>query len=256
MPQPSNDQQRLYKDLAWTWPVFSPPQHYIDESLQIAREIRKHSQIEAKTLLHLGCGGGHNDYTLKKHFAVTGVDLSQAMLSLARQLNPEVTYLLGNMRSVQLDKNFDAVICLDSIDYMLTGDDLRAVFTTAFNYLKPGGVFITTVEETPDRFQQNKTNSVTRVKGDTEITFIENYYDPDPSDTTYQSTFIYLIRRQGKLQIETDRHLCGIFPLETWFRLLNEAGLILVSQKEHQIPHEDDETRLIWVCDLACIKPP
>ena len=76
-----NDQQRLYHDLAWVWPIISPPQDYIEETEQLCRIIREHSQIEVKTLLDLGCGGGHNDCTLKKHFNVTGVDASGAMLA-------------------------------------------------------------------------------------------------------------------------------------------------------------------------------
>ena len=138
---------------------------------------------------------------------------------------------------------------------MLTEDDLRAVFTTAFNHLKPGGVLLTLVEETPERFQQNQTNATTHTRGDTEITFIENYYDPDPSDTTYQSTFIYLIGNKGELKIETDRHLLGIFPLQTWHRLLNEVGFTVVSQTEQEIPHEDKGTRLVSVSLLVGIRP-
>ena len=35
-----------------------------------------------------------------------------------------------------------------------------------------------------------------------EITFIENNYDPNPEDDTYETTFIFLIREKGKLRIE------------------------------------------------------
>lgn len=136
----SSDQRRLYGDLAWVWPIISPPEHYIKETEQFCKVIREHSQIEVKALLDLGCGGGHNDYTLKRHFEVTGVDMSAAMLELARQLNPEVTYSLGDMRTVRLGKTFDAVTIFDSINYMLTVENLQAAFVTAFMHLEPGGV--------------------------------------------------------------------------------------------------------------------
>lgn len=219
-----NDQRRLYGDLAWIWPIISPPEHYIEETEGFCKVIREHSQIEVKTLLHMGCGGGHNDYTLKKQFEVTGVDVSAPMLALARRLNPEVTYSVGDMRTVYLRKTFDAVTILDSINYMLTVEDLRAAFVTAFKHLKPGGVFLTLVEEAPERFKQNRTQCSTHAQGDIEITYIENIYDPDPTDTTYETTFVYLIRRGGRLEIETDHHLCGIFRLETWLSLLKEVG--------------------------------
>ena len=76
----------------------------------------ENSKIEVETLLHLGCGGGHNDYTFKKHFKVTGVDISENMLKLARKLNSEVTYYYGDMRDIKLTGCFDAVTILDSIN--------------------------------------------------------------------------------------------------------------------------------------------
>jgi len=246
----SNDQRRLYGDLAWTWPIISPPEDYVEETEQFCTVIREHSQVKVKTLLHLGCGGGHNDYTLKQHFEVTGIDVSESMLKLARQLNPEVTYSPGDMRSLRLEQTFDAVTILDSISYMLTVEDLRAALVTAFEHLKPGGVFITCVEAIPGRFQQNRTHYSTHRQGDTEITFIKNNYDPDPTDTTYETTFIYLIRRGSRLEIETDRHRCGIFEWETWLGLLSEVGFE-VQQVEVMPPELAEEDHLMPVC----IKP-
>ncbi len=224
MGQLGNDQRRMYGDLAWTWPIFSGRDHYIGEAEDFASQIRQHSAIEPRMLLHLGCGCGQLDWTLKKHFNVTGVDISPDMLALARGQNPEVTYHLGDMRTVRLDKTFDAVMVADSIDYMLTERELRAAFETAFVHLRPGGVFCTYAENTRERFVQNKTESSAHSKADVDIAFFENSYDPDPTDTIYEYTAVYLIRRDGKLQIETDRHLGGLFPLQTWEALLRQAG--------------------------------
>lgn len=220
----SKDQQRLYSDLAWTWPIISAPENYIREANEFWWTIRAYSRLEAKSLLDLGCGGGHYDFTWKKYFQVTGVDNSEPMLSLARQLNPEVSYCPGDMRTVRLGQTFDAVVIADSINCMLTEDDLLAAFTTAFEHLNPGGVFCTYAEDTPERFLQNRTKFSTHIHDETTLTFIENAYDPDPQDTTYENTFIFLIRRGKQQQIETDRHLGGLFPVKTWIRLLQETG--------------------------------
>ncbi len=65
-----------------------------------------------------------------------------------------------------------------------------------------------------------------RVHGDceSELTFIEFTYDPDPSDTTIETILFYLIRTPGGLQIELDRHITGLFPRRRWLDLLAEAG--------------------------------
>jgi SAM-dependent methyltransferase len=222
------EHNRLYNDLSWTWPIISPPQDYIEESAEYRDLLCKHAKIEVKTLLNLGTGGGHNDFSLKRFFQVTGVDLSPAMLALARKLNPEVAYIEGDMRTVRLDQTFDAVCIFDAINYMLTPEDLSAAFETAYAHLKPGGVFLTYVEQTPEGFVQNKTSVSGHTKGDVEIIFIENMYDPDPADTTYEVTFVYLIRRGGKQEVQIDHHVTGIFPLPIWIRLLKETGFEVV----------------------------
>ncbi len=61
-------------------------------------------------------------------------------------------------------------------------------------------------------------------KDDVNITFIQNNYDPDPSDTVFETTFVYLIRRDGRLEVETDVHCQGLFEQEVWMRLLRDAG--------------------------------
>ncbi|MEW6684744.1 MAG: class I SAM-dependent methyltransferase [Candidatus Edwardsbacteria bacterium] len=232
---PLNNEKRLYSDLAWTWPIISPLEHYIEETEFFSNVIREHSKIPVKTLLHLGCGGGHNDYTLKKYFQVTGVDVSPEILKLAKKLNPEVNYICEDMRTVQLGHSFDAVVAIDSIAYILTVEDLRKVFTIAFSHLKPGGIFMFIAEDTKEDFKQNNTTSYTNSQGEIEITFIDNRYDPDETDTTYESTFIYLVRRKGNLEIHTDRHLCGLFKLDILADLLKEIGFE-VKQLKYEPP--------------------
>ncbi len=242
------DIRRLYGDLAWTWPIISPVEDYIEETELFSKLIKEHSKIESKTLLHLGCGGGHNDYVFKKYFKVTSVDISEDMLSLAKKLNQEVNYQYGDMRTIQLEERFDAVTILDSINYIKTVENLQRTFITAYEHLKPGGVFLTFVEQIAGQFKRNNTTYSTHSQGDVEITFIENYYDPDPNDTSYEATFIYLIRVGGKPEVHTDCHLCGIFKLETWLELLKEIGFKVIQNKFEHSTFIKGESYPILIC--------
>ncbi|MHC2995545.1 MAG: class I SAM-dependent methyltransferase [Candidatus Atribacteria bacterium] len=245
------DDRRLYGDLAWTWPIISPVEDYIEETELFSKLIREHSKIKVKTLLHLGCGGGHNDYTFKKHFKITSVDISEDMLRLAKKLNPKVTYHQGDMRTIRLGERFDAVTILDSINYIRTVEDLQRTFITTYEHLKPGGVFLTFVEQIAGQFKQNDTKYSTHSQGNVEITFIENYYDPDPNDISYEVTFIYLIHIGGELEIHTDRHLCGIFKLKTWHELLKAIGFEVKQMKFTNSTFVEGESYPM----LICIKP-
>jgi SAM-dependent methyltransferase len=245
MDVPANQTLRLYSDLAWLWPVISPAEDYIPEVEQFVRRIQQHSGRPVHTLLDLGCGGGHNDRWFKLHYQVAGVDLSPGMLDLARQLNPECTYLAGDMRTLRIGQTFDAVVIADSISYMLSEADLRQAFMTAFEHLNPGGVFLTYAEENREQFVQNATSTTTHAHGNLEVTLIENLYDPNPSDTTIEVTYVYLIRQAGELRVELDRHTLGLFSLRTWEILLRETGFNL-----HREEFDNQEIPL-----FVCTKP-
>ncbi len=230
MPEPTH---RLYGDLCWLWPIISPPEDYVDESEAFAELLKASGATELGGLLHLGCGGGHNDYTLLNHYQVTGVDISEPMLAHARRLNPAAEYLHGDIRTVRLNREFSVVVALDSVNYMLTEQDVGAVFATAAAHLAIGGVFLTYVEHSVESFEQNKTVGSAHSSGDLEITFVENLYARDPTEQQLEALFLYLIRRNGVLSIETDVSRCGLFPFETWVRLMLEAGFD-VRQFEYQ----------------------
>ena len=57
------------------------------------------------------------------------------------------------------------------------------------------------------------------------IRYVEWTFDSDPNDTTYTVDFAYLLREnKGPVRVVHDTHVFGIFPRETWLRVLAEAG--------------------------------
>jgi SAM-dependent methyltransferase len=241
-----------YDALAWTDSIISPPDDYAEETELLVKALKENSTGEIKTILHLGCGAGGNDYILKKHFKVTGVDINQGMLDIARKVNPEIIYHHGDMRNVELGECFDAAAVPDSIDYMKTEDELFGVMMTAQKHLKPGGMLLI-VAHPAERFSHN--NFVyTGSNQDVEITIFENNYIPAPPGTGYEATLVYLIRRQGKLEIYTDRHFLGLFKLQTWLELFSTAGFKNVIQinMDHTydrfIMDEGKYPQLVFIC--------
>jgi SAM-dependent methyltransferase len=223
---------RLYKDLAWLWPLWEGLEIYKKESNQIARLIRKHSKIKARTLLDVGCGGGKNASHLKKHFQVTGIDISKQMLRNARKLNPECKFVVADMRDFDLKQKFDSVFINDAHNYMTTQRDLLRTFKMAYKHLKPGGVMVVHPDQTRETFTQNQTHTWRSKRGDMDITFVENNYDPNPRDNTFESTFLFLIRKKGKLRIEHDFHVGGLFKLNVWRKLLKQVGFKVFEEKD------------------------
>jgi SAM-dependent methyltransferase len=211
-----------YNELAWIELVLSPPDKHTEETEYYCRLIKEAAGITPETILHLGSGAGIYDFTLKRHFKVTGVDISDGMLAASRKLNPEVEYIKGDMRTVRLNREFDAVIIPESIGYMTTVEDLRRAIVTGYGHLKRGGVLLITAH-VREEFRENNF-AYTGSKDNCEVTVFENNYIPDPEGSIYEATIIYLVRKEGELKIYTDRHLIGLFDTCTWLDLLTETG--------------------------------
>ena len=220
---------RLYTDLAWLWPVISPPEEYADESVYWRRALWDKLGVGRHRILELGVGGGHNLSHLTEHFQATAVDLSPQMLRLSTGLNPGVDHHLGDMRSVRLGRNFDAVLIHDAVSYLLTEEDLQATLETAKFHLRPEGVLLIGPDWVREDFQGTglgpKEFRWVRKKGNVEVTIEEYIHDPDPADTQIQSIYTYTIKEIDRQdRVETDTHTTGLFPIATWTRLMEEAG--------------------------------
>ena len=222
---PADQQPRLYTDLAWVWPFVSPPEDYPEEVAMFRARFARHGVPDGAPVLHLGCGGGSIDWHLKRHYRVTGVDLSPGMLAHAKNLNPEVEYLEGDIRDVRLGREFAAVLLHDAAAYMTTPEDLRAAYRTAVAHLAPSGVLVTPPEELRSRFRQHRVQAETHERGERAVTTVTVDFDPDPSDTWFEQTYVFLIRQAGQpLHVETDTHRCGLYDLDEILKLLREVG--------------------------------
>jgi SAM-dependent methyltransferase len=216
---------KLYTALASWWPLLSPVTDYIEEAAFFLKVLRDAGLPPAPSLLELGSGGGSNAFHLKRKFSrITLTDLSRQMLEISQLLNPECEHLQGDMRALRLDRTFDVVFVHDAIDYMLTLDDLRKALETAAIHCKPGGLALFVPDHVRETFKPSTDHSGT--DGDRRsLRYLEWTYDPDETDSTCVTDFVYLLREKNQETIvEYDRHICGLFWREDWLRLLNQVG--------------------------------
>jgi trans-aconitate methyltransferase len=124
---------RLYRDLAGWWPLISPPGEYAAEAAYLAL-VFDSGPVPVRQVLDLGSGGGHVALHLKERLDLTLVDISEEMLAVSRELNPECAHRQGDMRTIRLGRMFDAVLVHDAVDYVTCEEDLRQVIGTAFTH--------------------------------------------------------------------------------------------------------------------------
>lgn len=104
--------------------------------------------FKGKTVLDLGCGYGWHCIYAVEHGAkaVTGVDISEKMLEVARQQTPydNVTYVRESIEEASFEVDqFDVVISSLAFHYI---PSFEAVAKNVHAYLKDGGQFIFSVE--------------------------------------------------------------------------------------------------------------
>ena len=95
-------------------------------------------------IIELGCGTGTMTALLSEiGLDISGIDLSEDMLKIARKKHPEITFAMADMREFTLEQKADAMISIaDSMNYMRNVDELTRVFKCVRDALSPGGVFI------------------------------------------------------------------------------------------------------------------
>ena len=183
---------KLYKELAAWWPIFSAPTDYEEEAVFFRKLIYEYCRPSPQTLLELGSGGGNNALFLKQDFQMTLIDLSPEMLAVSRQLNPECQHLEGDMRTVRLEKQLDAVFVHDAIMYMITEQDLQLVMETAFIHCRPGGAALFAPDCVLETFKPG-TDQGGHDGENNSLRYLEWVFDPNPNDTTYNVEFAILL---------------------------------------------------------------
>jgi SAM-dependent methyltransferase len=125
-----------------------------------AEAIELHAQIQSRaegaaTLLDVACGTGcHLEY-LRRWYDISGTDIEPAMLAHARARLPGVSFTRADMRTLDLHRRFDAVVCLFSaVGFMTTADDLCIAIGAMARHLEPGGVLIVDGWVRPDKWQE------------------------------------------------------------------------------------------------------
>ena len=241
---------RFYGELAAWWPLISPPEEYEEEAAFIGNVLDSAAD-PVRELLELGSGGGHNAVHLKARFTMTLVDLSPDMLEVSRRLNPECEHHQGDMRTVRLERTFDAVFVHDAVDYMTSEVELRQAVDTALAHCRPGGVAVFVPDETAETFEESSDHDGhdesprTNVPG-RGVRYLEWTWDPDPTDSWVLTEYAFLLRdADGSVRVVHETHRTGVFSRAVWLRVLTDAGFEAEAIDEETT--EDRPGRVLFV---------
>lgn len=195
-------------------------------------EIFRRSRRKVRTVLDLGCGTGSHAVRLAAlGYQVVGVDMSEEMLDVARRRpgSRAVTYISGDIRSLKLNRSFDAVICMFAVlGYQTADRDVEKAMATVARHLLEGGDFVFDVWNGPVVEAVGPSERTKVVSGD--ATQISRHASAlvDPAAHICNVTYHLVTRGPNSRESVTDEvHQMRYFFVDELAHFLSRAGLRL-----------------------------
>lgn len=185
--------------------------------------------IQNKIVLELGCGTGNMTRRLSAAgFDMIGLDQSVEMLQIAKEkqnkTGEDILYLHQNMQSFELFGTVGAVISVcDSMNYVLSEEELLQTFRLVNNYLDPDGIFIFDIK-TKYFYEQVLGDSTMVEEKEERVLIWDNYYDREQAINEY-GILVFYQQERGLYRRFEEVHRQKAYDIEQLVSLLKKAGL-------------------------------
>ena len=231
----------LYARSAPYYDLFHSDVDYEAEADRLHRLIESRVP-DARTLLDVGCGSGRHLEYLRAHYDVEGLDISDALLALARRRLPGVPLHQGNLRGFDLGRRFDVVTCLFSaIGYAETRGGLAAAVDALGAHLAAKGLLLIEPWLPPSdgiRFAE-------AVDGDPTLAVARAGVGASHRGV-FRTETQYVVARPDGVEHFSELHVLGLFEPADYEDALTSAGL------EHEFLAEG---RTLLICSWARGQP-
>ncbi len=185
--------------------------------------------VLGKHMLDLACGTGELSVRFANEgFAVTGVDLSAEMLSVAEGEAEDrgLTIPLYQQDMAELEGlgpfDFIVIFC-DSLNYLPDEKQVQKTFASVFSSLKKGGLLLFDVHSI-EKINNGFINETFTLNED-HLAYIWNSFSGGfPYSVEHELSFFVFDEQSGKYDRIDELHFQRTFPIEAYSRWLKEAG--------------------------------
>ena len=117
--------------------------HLAAQGHDVHGEAALMASLDVGTVLDAGCGTGRVAVELARQgLDVVGVDADPAMLAVARERAPLISWVEADLVDVDLGRTFEAVVMAGNVMIFLTPGTESAVVTNMVRHLSPGGLLV------------------------------------------------------------------------------------------------------------------
>ncbi|MCI0497199.1 MAG: class I SAM-dependent methyltransferase [Thermoplasmata archaeon] len=225
----------IYADFADVYAKGSYTRHGREVAAKMP-EVLGHLEHRPQKILDMCCGEGSFAVEMaKRGMRVTGVDASERMLEIANaraliaKVTDHVRFERRDVRVLRYDGEFDLATCwFDSLNYMLTTDDLGKAFGGAARALRPGAYLMFDMQTIHGLINHTRRHEHWIERDSDGIVDIHRAeYDEDTGIASLHITgFLHV--GGGKWRRFDEVHRQRAYPEDTIARLLEESGFEVV----------------------------
>ena len=193
-----------------------------DLNLEYVNLLQKH--CPEGTVIDLGCGTGPLSVDLAKlGYFVTGTDISTNMLERANHnavlAGVRINFFVHNILE-PLNQTYDGIIMSsDVINYLNTEEDVQTAFTHVASAMTKDSIFL---------FDFIHIQYIERIHNYKQDILLE---DDVLQWSVRKTNKPHQIEHRLTFGRETESHVQTTFPLKTYRKLLNDAGLMITKKK-------------------------
>jgi SAM-dependent methyltransferase len=215
-----------YASLAPFYDRFTAHHDYESWTLHLEAAALKHG-LSGRRLLDVACGTGKSFIPfLNRGYETTACDISPEMLRRAKAKAPDARLVLADMRKMPSLGRFDLITCLDdSLNYLLSAEEVRAAFRGIVENLAPTGICLFDLNTLPA--YRTAFAGVEASSADGIFFFWQGQTADDvpPGSVAAASIEVFEPVGDSLYRRRTSRHVQRHYPSETVRELLEGAGL-------------------------------
>lgn len=200
-----------------------------DSWIEFLEDTFRQYGLNQPSIVDIGCGTGTMPILLaKKGYSVTGIDLSEDMLSIAMEKaeheKVKIPFYMQNMMELEGFENIDCIsILCDSLNYLQSEEEVAMTFQKVYESLKTDGLFIFDVHSIY-KIQEIFADETFFID-DENLSLVWNCTQSE-EDYSVEHDLVFFMRDEESDLYERfeEYHVQKTFPIETYEKLLKESG--------------------------------
>ncbi|WP_079530338.1 class I SAM-dependent methyltransferase [Halobacillus hunanensis] len=236
-----------YQQMAQVYDVLMKDAPY-DQWVTWTKQIVQHYHPGAQRILDLGCGTGEITSRLADHgWQLTGVDLSEDMLTMAASKDQTIQWLRQDITDLKGLHGYDCIVSYcDVMNYITDESSLDAVFKHAYQALSEQGLFLFDVHSVDHIVNDLCGQTFAEVYDDLSYVW---FCDPGEEEYSMIHDLTFFVRYHKDYQRFDEQHLQQGYHLETLQKAIEKAGFTLQRvTADFSVNPAERGDRLFFVC--------